>query len=89
MKKERNIKLFPFLHRACTNTVVYKKDPFLGAKYSFPSATYLVHMEHATGKRVSFSSSVSFVFLGEPLLHGRQRGTLDYRAIVHDVGYVY
>lgn len=59
MKKERNIKLFPFLHRACTNTVVYKKDPFLGAKYSFPSATYLVHMEHATGRL-----GLSFVSFG-------------------------
>lgn len=69
---------------------MFKDDPFGGlSTLSFPSATYLVHMEHATGKRVFFSSSVSFVFLGEPLLHGRQRGTLDYRAIVHDVGYVY
>lgn len=70
--------------------VVFKDDPFCGViTQSFPSATYLVHMEHATGKRVFFPSFVSFVFLGEPLLHGRQRGTLDCRAIVHDVGYVY
>ena len=40
--------------------VVFKDDPFCGViTQSFPSATYLVHMEHATGRL-----GLSFVSFG-------------------------
>lgn len=30
-KKNTKMNIFPYLHRACTNTIMYKKDPiFVG-----------------------------------------------------------
>lgn len=77
--------IFPFLHRACTNTIMYKKDPFCGLD-TLPFSYITSYWYRIPGGflfLVSSGGCIRWTYL----LHGRKQGNSGLE--LHDVGYVY